>query len=69
MSSFLAHYDRHAGLYVKSIVGLLVNINDTKGFKSFVEDSNIEHKVDVKISLDGITKEFSIEDFKKCLGF
>ena len=60
-----------AGLFYKSIVGILININDTKGFKEYMymEDFDEENKTDIRIILDGVTKDFSLESFKQRLGF
>jgi len=46
-------------------------IERAKEFKqsNFVQQTTIKHYADVSITLDGVTKEFTVEEFMKKLGF
>lgn len=55
---------------VDTCIGLLIKIKDEEnGFQKAVESSSAEEKVEVRIKINNVSKDFTFEEFKKRLNF
>jgi len=53
---------------VNSIFGMHLNI-ESAVFKKTLEESKAEESIEIRLIIDGVTKDFTLDEFKQKLGF
>lgn len=63
------NFSATAKVLYETAIGVVVAIDKTAEFQKYVASQIANKKVDVRIILDGVKKDFTINEFKERLGF
>ena len=58
-----------AAIFCNTAIGFDISLNDVDGFKKYMDTIIANKKIDIRVTFDGITKEFTIDEFMSRLGW